>query len=181
MSLYGPTFHVTPVDLCIIFQCNLSCIMSCRNKIVSNCFNCFKLFQLFQIVLWALEVLWCLYWHSFGQTGHSTLWRMVVGVNWLPLCQECRRAVFRTRYCSSCTLQSFFPFWKIRWSVMLMTALMAVVPSLDVRVTLAGTLIRDLFRVCEWCDLWRWNLTQDQDYDSLQVTHNASPVTPINY
>ena len=31
MSLYGPTFHVTPVDLCIIFKCNLyiSCIMSC--------------------------------------------------------------------------------------------------------------------------------------------------------
>ena len=23
MSLHGPTFHVTPVDLCIIFQCNL--------------------------------------------------------------------------------------------------------------------------------------------------------------
>ena len=38
MSLYGPTFHVTPVDLCIIFQCNLyiSCIMFCGNKIVSN-------------------------------------------------------------------------------------------------------------------------------------------------
>ena len=36
MSLYGPTFHVTPVDVCIIFQCNLyiSCIMSCGNKIV---------------------------------------------------------------------------------------------------------------------------------------------------
>ena len=41
MSLYGPTFHVTPVDLCIIFQCNLyiSCIMSFGNKIVSNCFK----------------------------------------------------------------------------------------------------------------------------------------------
>ena len=45
MSLYGPTFHVTRVDLCIMFQCNLyiSCIMSCGNKIVSNCF---KLFQI---------------------------------------------------------------------------------------------------------------------------------------
>ena len=45
MSLYGPTFHVTPVDLCIIFQCNLyiSCIKSCGNKIV---LNCFKLFQI---------------------------------------------------------------------------------------------------------------------------------------
>ena len=41
MSLYGPTFHVTPVDLCIILQCNLfiSCIMSCGNKFVSNCFK----------------------------------------------------------------------------------------------------------------------------------------------
>ena len=38
MSLYGPTFHVTPVNLCIIFQYNLyiSCIMSFGNKIVSK-------------------------------------------------------------------------------------------------------------------------------------------------
>ena len=28
------------------------------------------------------------------QTDHSTLWWMVVGVNWLTLYQECRRAVF---------------------------------------------------------------------------------------
>ena len=26
---------------------------------------------------------------------------------------ECRRAVFGARYCSSCTLRSFFPIWKI--------------------------------------------------------------------
>ena len=41
MNLYGPTFHVAPVDLCIRFQCNLyiSCIMSCGNKIVPNCFK----------------------------------------------------------------------------------------------------------------------------------------------
>ena len=37
MSLYGSTFHVTPVDLRNIFHCNLyiSCIMSCGKKIVS--------------------------------------------------------------------------------------------------------------------------------------------------
>ena len=23
MSLYGPTFHVTPIDFCIKFQCNI--------------------------------------------------------------------------------------------------------------------------------------------------------------
>ena len=34
----------------------------------------------------------------------------VVGINWLPLYQECRRPVFSARYCSSCTLRSFFPF-----------------------------------------------------------------------
>ena len=41
MSLYGHTFHVTIVDLCIIFKCSLyiSCIMSCGNKIVSKLFR----------------------------------------------------------------------------------------------------------------------------------------------
>ena len=52
MSLYGPTFHVTPVDLCVIFQCNLynyiSSIKSCVNKIVSNC--CKIVSKLFQII-----------------------------------------------------------------------------------------------------------------------------------
>ena len=43
---------------------------------------------------------------------------------------------------------------------MLMTplALMAVVPSLGVRVTVAESLIRDLGRVIEWCDLWGMKL-----------------------
>ena len=43
-------------------------------------------------------------------TDLSTLWWMVVGVNWLTLYQECRSAVFWARYCSSCALRSFFPF-----------------------------------------------------------------------
>ena len=48
MSFYGPTFHVTPVDLCIIFQCNLyiSCIMFCGNKIVSKLFQIVSVEQL---------------------------------------------------------------------------------------------------------------------------------------
>ena len=57
------------------------------------------------------------------QIDHSKLWWVVVEVNWLMLYQECRRAVFWARYCSSCTRQSFFLFWKISWSVMLMTPL----------------------------------------------------------
>ena len=74
-------------------------------------------------VLWLLEVLCCLYWHSFYQIDHSTLWLMVVGVNWLTLCQECRRAVFWAHYCSSYSPLSFFPFWRINSSAMPMTPL----------------------------------------------------------
>ena len=37
---------------------------------------------------------------------------------------------------------------------MLMTTLMAVVPSAGIRVTVAESLIGDLGRVSEWCDLW---------------------------
>ena len=51
-------------------------------------------------VMWVLEALCCLYWHSFYQIDHSTLWLTVVGVNWLTSCQECRRAVFWADYCS---------------------------------------------------------------------------------
>ena len=47
----------------------------------------------------------------------------VVRVNWLTLCQECPRLVFWGRYCSSCTPPSFFPFWRICWSVVPMTPL----------------------------------------------------------
>ena len=50
-------------------------------------------------------------------------WWMVVAVNWLTLHQESRRAVFWARYFSSCTFLSFFPFWKISWSVILITPL----------------------------------------------------------
>ena len=35
-----------------------------------------------------------------------------------------------------------------------MTSLMASVPSPGVRVTVAESIIRDLGRVSEWCDLW---------------------------
>ena len=38
------------------------------------------------------------------------------------------------------------------------STLMAVVPSLGIRVAVAESLIRDLGRVSEWCDLWEMNL-----------------------
>ena len=65
------------------------------------------------------------------------------------------------------------------------STLMAVVPSPGLRVSVAESLIRDLGRVSEWCDLLGMKLNArsriECDYDSLEVSHNASPVTPINY
>ena len=74
-------------------------------------------------VLSVLEVQCCLYWHRFYQIDHSTLWLPVVGVNYLMSCQECHRAVFWAYYCSSYTPRSFFPFWRVHWSVIPMTPL----------------------------------------------------------
>ena len=59
-------------------------------------------------VLWVLEVLCCLYRHSFYQIDHSTLWWTVAGVNLLTSYQKCHRAVFWPRYCFSYTPRSFF-------------------------------------------------------------------------
>ena len=74
--------------------------------------------------LWVLEVLCCLYWHSFCQADHSTLWWMVFGVNWLMLFWSAAELCFGPVIVPSfCTLYSFFPFLKISWSVMLLTLL----------------------------------------------------------
>ena len=42
------------------------------------------------------------------------------------------------------------------------STLMAVVPSSGVRVTIAESLIRDLGRVSEWCDLWGMKLNANK-------------------
>ena len=80
---------------------------------------------------------------------------MVVGVNWLTLYQEYCRVVIWARYCPSWTLASFFSILVNKLiGYAYDSTLMAVVPSPGVRVTVAASLIRDLSRVCEWCDLW---------------------------
>ena len=64
-------------------------------------------------------------------------------------------------------------------------SLMAVVPSTPVRVAVVESLIRDLGRVSEWCDLWEMqsnaSKTKTMMVSRLRLWHNASPVTPINY
>ena len=103
---------------------------------------------------------------------------MVIGVNWLTLCQECRRAVFWARYCSSCTLRSF----SIQENKLISYAddyYEAIVPSPGVRVTVAEALIRDFGRICEWCDLWGMELnaskTKNMIVSRSLTMHSQSP------
>ena len=63
--------------------------------------------------------------------------------------------MFWARYCSSCTCQSFFSIMENKLIGHADDSnLMAVVQSKGVRVAVADSLIRDLGRVSEWCDLW---------------------------
>ena len=130
--------------------------------------------------LWVLEVLSCLYWHSFHRTDHSTLWWMGVGVNWLTLNQECRSSVFRARYCSSSTLLSFFAIGENKLvGYADDSPLMVAVPSPGVRVAVAESLIRDLGRVSECCDLWGMKLnaskTKTMIVSRSRTMHHPSP------
>ena len=70
------------------------------------------------------------------------------------------------------------------------STLSSVMTSPSVRVTVAESLNRDSGKVGEWCDLWVMKLYvhktytnslpfKSGDYDSLQVKHNAFPVTPL--
>ena len=67
---------------------------------------------------------------------------------------------------------------------MLMTTLMAVVPSPGVRVTVAESLIRDLGMVSEWCDLCGMKLnaskTKTMIVSKLCTMHPLSPPLTIS-
>ena len=132
---------------------------------------------LYRLCSWVLEVLCCLYLHCFCLTDHSTFWWMVVGINWLRLFQECRRAVFWAHYCSFRTLRSFFPFW-IGYADD--STLMAAVPSPGVSsVTVAEFLIHDLGRVSEWCDLWGIKLNTSKTKTMIvSLSHTMHPQSP---
>ena len=63
------------------------------------------------------------------------------------------------------------------------STLMAVVPSPGVRVALAESLIRDLGRVSEWCDLWGMKLnaskTKTMIVSRSRIMHPHSPPLTI--
>ena len=111
--------------------------------------------------LWELGISSTLYWHSFKyQIDHSTLWWMAVGLHCLMLCQECRSAMFWTRFCSFCAPRSCFLFWRISWSVM--STLIACVLYPGVRVASCSRVPelcpRQGYR--EWSNHWGWNWIQ---------------------
>ena len=88
------------------------------------------------------------------------------------------------RYCSSRTLRSFFPFSEINWSIILMTQLWWLLCNpLVLKVTVAESLIRDLGRVSEWCDLWGMKLnasmTKTMIVSGLSTMHPRSPPLTI--
>ena len=60
---------------------------------------------------------------------------------------------------------------------------MAIVPSPSVRVAVAESLISDLGRVCEWCDLWRMKLnackTKTMLVSRSRTMHPQSPPLTI--
>ena len=96
---------------------------------------------------------------------------MIVGVNWLTLYQQCPFADFLSVIVPHVHFGAFFHFDD---SMTDDSTLKVVVASAGVRVEAAKSLICDLDRVSEWCDLWGMKF-------SLEVSHNASSVTPINY
>ena len=82
------------------------------------------------------EGLCCL--HSSYQIYRRMLWWTVVGVNWSTSCQECHRTVFWAHHCSSCTPQNFFSILENQLiGYVDGSTLIAIVPSPDVRVTVA--------------------------------------------
>ena len=107
---------------------------------------------------------------------------MVVEVNWLTLFQECRRAVFGACYCPSCTLQSFFFILENKLiGYADDSTLMAALPSPGVRVAVAESLICDLGRVSEWCDLCGIKLNASKTKTMIVSRSRTMQVTPINY
>ena len=101
---------------------------------------------------------------------------MVVGVNWLTLFQECRRAEFWVSELFSILENKLIGYSDD-------STLMAVVPSPGVRVAVAEFLIPDLGRVSGWCDLWGMKLNVSKTNTMVvwrsRTMHPQSPTLTI--
>ena len=106
------------------------------------------------------------------------LWWMVFRVNWLTLYQECRSVLGPLLFLLyTSELFSILNNKLIGYADD--STLMTVVPSPDVRITVAECLIRDLGRVSEWCDLWGMKLNASKTNYMIvsrsRTMHQLSP------
>ena len=111
---------------------------------------------------------------------------MVVGVNWLTLCQECRSpqgSILDPLVFLLYTLEHFSILENKLIGNANDSSLMAIVPSSGVRVTVEESLIHYLGRVSKWCDLWGMKLnackTKTMIVSWLRTMHPQSPL--FNY
>ena len=122
-----------------------------------------------------------LYCHSFSHTDHSKLWWMVVGENWLTLCQECSRAVFRARYCSSCTFHSFFHSGKSADRLCWWFHFYGCCASPGVKLQKQSQIRHH--DMGQWCDLWgmKSNVSKTRTMIVSRSRTMHPHVTPIKY
>ena len=117
---------------------------------------------------------------QFYQTDHSTLWWMVVGVDWLTLCQECRRVVFWPVIVPPVHFGAFFfHLEKLtdRWCWWLHFDGCCAIPRRQGCLT-QQSLIRDLIRVSEWCDLWGMKLNASKTKTMIVSRSRLSQCIP---
>ena len=100
---------------------------------------------------------------------------MVVEVNWL-MYLECPGSVLGPILFLLYTLELFSIFENKLIGYADDSTLMAVVPSPGVRVAVAESLIRDLGRVSEWCDLWGMKLNETKT--KTMIVSRSSTVHP---
>ena len=93
-------------------------------------------------------------------------------------------AVFWASFCSSCTRRISFSILENKLiGYADDSTFMAVMPSPGIRVAVAESLIRDLGRVSEWCDLWGMKLNASKTNTMIvfmsRTMHPQSPPLTI--